>query len=767
MRQAPAPVAGAPTNGTPETAAPTPARSEAATDKAQPGKPLTDKAQAGKPSTDKAQGGKNQGGKARTDRDGAGREAVKAAPPVVPGRAGGPPHDLAGPGITPPAVVPPDETPTVEAPAVVEPAVGGVVSRARQDTAPPARSPVQAGPGAQAGPSAQAGRSRIDLARAPAVLAVSSIGVLLVALAYANGRDGVEGALTVYWIGQLVVFTPVAARLLLRRAAGAVESFLLVMGLAINQYLLKWMYSPDQFRFPDELQHWLATTVLMQSGELFRPNPALPPAVHFPGLAEMGAATAELTGLSVTAAGMLVAGVAHLLFVAALFALVLRVSDSPAIAGVACVVYATALHYLFFNSMYLYATGALPFLMVAVWAVRRWRTGGGVPFAGLALACMFAATATHHVTAFMLTATLALVGVTELVVGGRPRRWTALVMPAAAFAIVAAWIAFVAPDVIAYLQAPVDQVLNTVAVLLDDKPVDGTATSAEVSLVQLAVQGAGLLVLFALYLSVGVDMLQRHDRDAWRWAALIGGGIFFAGNGVRFLGQNGPEIAGRLNTFTYVPISIVAGIALVRATRLIPRRNAAGRFLRGGPAPQAAPAHGHRPAIRIVAGAAGLTLLMVGARMGGWPPSWALLPGPYLVAGYERSVDAAGVAAAKWQRAVLGPGHRVGGDVAAVALSSTYGMQDPVRETAPLFYADEWTAASERLVRDLAVDYLVVDRRLSTQLPALDAYFEHDPLAGRHSRPLAAGQLAKFDDVPELDRLYDNGDIRIYRVGVQ
>ena len=32
---------------------------------------------------------------------------------------------------------------------------------------------------------------------------------------------------------------------------------MLVMGLALNQYLLKWMYSPDQFRFPDELQHWL------------------------------------------------------------------------------------------------------------------------------------------------------------------------------------------------------------------------------------------------------------------------------------------------------------------------------------------------------------------------------------------------------------------------------------------------------------------------------------------------------------------------------
>ena len=35
---------------------------------------------------------------------------------------------------------------------------------------------------------------------------------------------------------------------------------------AVNQYLLKWMYSPDQFRFPDELQHWLATSIINESG---------------------------------------------------------------------------------------------------------------------------------------------------------------------------------------------------------------------------------------------------------------------------------------------------------------------------------------------------------------------------------------------------------------------------------------------------------------------------------------------------------------------
>jgi hypothetical protein len=68
---------------------------------------------------------------------------------------------------------------------------------------------------------------------------------------------------------------------------------------------------------------------------------------------------------------------------------------------------------------------------------------------------------------------------------------------------------------------------------------------------------------------------------------------------VRFLGSNGPEAAGRLATFTYVPISIIAALALVHAVRIVRQ-----------PAP-AAPA-GRAVAYRVVAGSALITLLMGG-----------------------------------------------------------------------------------------------------------------------------------------------------------
>ncbi|MFB9362114.1 hypothetical protein [Actinoplanes nipponensis] len=651
-------------------------------------------------------------------------------------------------------VAPPTEVVTA-----VIPVVPGRRDGQRTEAAPPPD------PGRAPKP-ARARREPLDLGHAPAVLTISALGVLMVALAYAGGRVSTGNAPFAYWVGQVVVFTPVVVRLLSRRMAGVAESFLLVMGLALHQYLLKWMYSPDQFRFPDELQHWLATTIIVESGELFRPNPALPPAEHFPGLAELGAAAAEMTGLPVTAAGVVVAGIAHLVFVGVLFAVVLRASNSPAVAGVACATYATALHYLFFNSMFLYQTAALPFFMLTIWAVRRWRAEGGRTFVALAGVSMALTTVSHHVTALALVATLLLLAVAELVVD-QPRRWSALVMPGAAAVVVAAWILLVATDVVGYLEEPVEQVRRTVAQLVSGES-DAASASAPVSVGQLVVQGAGLLGLLVLALAVTRDMVHRRDRDWWRWAAVAGGLVFFAGNGVRFLGQNGPEIAGRLSTFTYVPISILAAIGLVRGVQLIPARDADGhRWRAAAPAIDVIVPGGWNLYSRVAAGSAMITLLMIGARAGGWPPIASILPGPYLAGGYERSVDAYGVASADWQRQTLGPGNRVGGDATSVSLASTYGRQDPVREVGPLYYADTWGLDQDDLAQRLHVQYLVVDRRLSTQLPESGAYFESDPRSGQITSPLTVGQLGKFDTLAGVDRLYDNGTVRIYRTGVQ
>jgi hypothetical protein len=138
--------------------------------------------------------------------------------------------------------------------------------------------------------------------------------------------------------------------------------------------------------------------------------------------------------------------------------------------------------------------------------------------------------------------------------------------------------------------------------------------------------------------------------------------------------------------------------------------------------------------------------------------------GPHLVGGFERSIDKEGVTAAGWTRGWLGRGHRVSADITGWILLGSYGRQVPVGETASAYYATEWGFDEAKLLDDLSVDYLWVDLRMSAQTPAAGAYFFADPEAGKHRAPQPRRNLAKFDELPRVDLVYDSGSIRIYDV---
>ncbi len=610
---------------------------------------------------------------------------------------------------------------------------------------------------AEAPNQTESGKPEIRLSRlgqAPLTLAASAAGVLIVAFAYAGGRSGASWASAAFWLGQVVVFAPIAARLFFGRLAGSIESFLLVIGLAVMQYMQKWLYSPDQFKFPDELQHWNAANILVRSGKLFQPDRALPVAVHFPGLEVMTSAVVSMTGLTVTQAGLIVAGVAHLAFIGVLFATIRRTGGSPEIAGAACIIYATALHYLFFDSMFIYQTAALPFMMLAIWASRLWqhRDRANWPAAIVVVVSVVAATASHHVTAGALVGALGLIGICEAIFA-RPRRWSTLIMAGGAAAIATAWFVFVAPEVFSYLEAPLRGMVSGLTGLLGGGGSSSAASGAPAPLWQLAVQALGLVVLLFLLVRAGLAMWHAPGRfDPWQVALLVGSFVFFASTGARFLGAQGPELAGRASTFVYIPMSILAAGVLVgwrprpRGPRLL-RMDTFQLKVR-------VPAIVHGTAIAV--------LLMVGARVGGWPPLWDALPGPYLASGYERGVDRQGVSAAIWTRNWLGVDHRVAADLTGVTLISTYGGQDPVGEASQLWYDATWNLNDELLLQSLAIDYLWVDTRLATQIPISGSYFPVDPQNGQHTSPIPVANLDKFDGVTGINKYYDNGSIVIY-----
>jgi hypothetical protein len=578
---------------------------------------------------------------------------------------------------------------------------------------------------------------------------VSSAGTLAVATAYAAGRENWPYLSTLYWPGEVLVFVPIALGAYSRRLTGPAGGFALVLLLFVQQTLLFRLYSPLELKFPDELQHWRGTVNLVQSGRLNTPNYSLPVAVHYPGLEALGGAVSSSTGLSVTATAFIVAALLRLLLVCAMYVLFVRLTSDSQVATVACVIYAANPHYLFFDAMYLYQTLALPFLLIAVWAMRLLRSprgaAGGWAMLFMAIAVV---TVSHHITSFAMVALFGALAAAGLLRRRPDRDWRPMIAWLVATAAVVAWVLLVARDVVGYLTPTLDQ-LGANGVDLLHGQLGSTTPGAAPLIVPVGerIVTIGSLIILALLALYGSRELWR-GRQAEPWTVpLIGGAcLIFALGVLRLVSSDGAELSGRASTFVYFPLALVAAIALRDMRRRHMRR------------------HMRRGAALLPAAvwAATAAVIVTGGLASGWPPIWDRLPGPYLVSGFERSVDPEDVAAAEWTLSALGPGNRWAEDFNAYNLLSTLGDQNTVRAVAVLFDGRGADAAARALVKQQDIEYLAVDLRDSMQLPATGAYFPVDPNAGLYRSPLSLSDLKAPGRVRGVSRIYDSGDILFY-----
>jgi hypothetical protein len=604
-----------------------------------------------------------------------------------------------------------------------------------------------------------------------AVALSAATGVVVVAAADAAGRLGHASAPwadRLYWLGQALILTPVWARMVSRRLLSAAGTVTIVVVLTVAEYLVKVCYSPAAFLHPDELTHWRSTVDILQTGKLFTVNYLLPISPRYPGLEEAAAALASVTGLSVFAAGLLVAGGAHLLFVCVLYILFRNVSGSHRIAGIAVLLYASNPLFESFDSMFIYQTVALPFLGLALLAVWRLatpdRAGNRVGWLTVAVLSVLATVVTHHVTSYMLAATLVVIALAGLLTSNRrTRNWAAMLALLSAVTAVG-WLALEAPQTWGYLQPAVAGMLRSFTIVLGGGHSSAPPTSAG-PVGNQVLGAAGVLTLSALLPFGWWQVRRRYRRQPWVVAMALGSVSWYVIVAVRLAVANGSELAGRAATFVYVPAGFIAALALAHFMGAVFRWRVASSARRWR-APSTAGAARRWPATFTVAAVlAGGLLLMFDGLANGWPPYWERLPGPHQVAGTERSVGPEEIAAAKWALAALGPGNRFAADSGSYPVLGSYGDQEPVRDVAYLYTSPAFTRSDAGRAHAQALHYLLVDRRLAAALPASGQYFPVDPEAGKYSRPLRAADLAKFDDVPSVARIYDSGDIVIYDLG--
>jgi hypothetical protein len=614
--------------------------------------------------------------------------------------------------------------------------------------------------------STRLGARRISLGAMPLLALVAAAGLIAVALGNNLAREGKTGGQPLFWAGLVLIYAPIAYRLL-GRTAGRGERLGLVLTLALSLYMVKVLRSPAEFVRFDELGWWRATHESVLTGGLFEPNPLNPATAGFPSLAAVTASLSQLTGLSIFHSGLIVIGLARFVLVLALFLFLERITGSARGAGVGIVVYACNPSFLYFDAQFGYESLALAVAAAFLLATLRWsrieRTAVGAEVTDVALlvvllACTLAVT--HHMTSLAIVGFLCLwwllrwlrIRGGDLVEARFMGPLLAAVAMAAAFAL---WFAFVAGgETINELGGLFSRAFNSIVDLV-------TGSQGSKKLFSGAGESQPLWARAMAFASVipVIVLLGAGLRAVWRdrvrdslWLALTVVAVLYPVTlGLR-LTEAGSETSQRASEFVFLGLSFLAAVLVARlpatepGTILVRLRGVLFRVV-----------------LTVVA-----VLAFGGAFLLGELQA-TRQPGSFLAGAEDRSVTPQGVAAAGFAAAHLEPHSRVLTDRTTATLLGSYGGLDPIFgrydgiSLPRVLFAPHFEHADERVIHGQSLSFVVVDRRLSREVPLIGYYVESDePGAFVRRRAVGPRILEKLRTVPDVSKIYSNGPIVIY-----
>jgi hypothetical protein len=599
----------------------------------------------------------------------------------------------------------------------------------------------------------------------------ASAALLLMVLGHGAGRRGeVSLAQLLFWSGVVLLVVPVSLRVAWPLVARG-ERFFLLFLLVEALFYYKAAYSPTSFAGHDEFLHWIAADDLMTARRLFLSNPLLEVGPSYPALEILTTAVVNLTGLPLFAAGTLLLAVLKGTFAAALFLFYEKIAGSARIAAIACLAYMGCSTFVLFEAMFSYESLGIV-LCVLIFAVEaRSRDLIGRPrlrAVGLIALLLAALAVTHHLSAAYAAIYLGALAIIEALHRDGPMRIEARFAAFTAILAVALpllWMEVRGTHIDNYLGPVIEKGVRTLLGKLQGILVarPSVATDASVPAQPFGMRLSTLLgiLLTALGLATGFfrslamsaptngrtgwrpirDILGRRWRDSrLLFLALLAFGFPVS---VAFrLSIGGWEIGNRMGTLAFFGVGLLVAVSVVHYwQRATPR--------------------GWR---RIVPALALAVIVLGGVTSSALDP----IHGRYRVAADEQSIEPMGIETALWTRAWLGAGNRFTADRINRLLLAGYGRQDARVEVvegvdaARVFEAEKMGLDEFWSLARSDIDFLLVDRRLSTAPPVLGFYFE--PWEARDGKPLSPAALLKFNDVDGITRIYDNGFIVIYDV---
>lgn len=584
----------------------------------------------------------------------------------------------------------------------------------------------------------------------PLLTLVAAIGIALVAVANRVAAGGAQWGDVPFFVGLIVIVVPIALRLLQVDVRGS-ERVALVVVLGIALYACKLLHDPVIPGGYDEFLHLRTAQDIVSNHVIFLPNSLLTVSPYYPGLELVTAAVSQMSGIGVYESGIIVLGFSRIALALALFFLFAMATSSSRVAGIAAAIYMTNSHFLYFDSQFAYESLALPLAVAVVYLLARRGRADATRWLGLsvlAVVGIVGVVTTHHVTAGLLALFLLIWAAMAWLLHNRDRsRPTRFAV--ATTLLVVFWTVVVASATLAYLgpvlTSSVGQLVDLVAGNIAARQLF-VSRAGDASPLWEKLLGSASAGVVLLLLPLGLLIVRHRYRSTPLMVVFAILALAFPLTLIARFSPLGAEVASRTPEYLFLGIAPIMALTLARLAYT-----------------------GRLGAFQMIGAAAVMIVLTIGGVLVGMP-DWSRLPGPYLVSADGRSVDAQGVAAASWTLEKLGPDNNVASDRVNRLLLSAYGQQQvvttyvtgiPIRN---LFLDPVLGPHDEQLARAANIQYVLTDQRLTTGLPVVGHYFDRgeEVVEGIHDKPLDPNLLNKFDDQPNIDRIFDGGDIHIY-----
>jgi hypothetical protein len=365
----------------------------------------------------------------------------------------------------------------------------------------------------------------------------------------------------------------------------------------------------------------------------------------------------------------------------------------------------------------------------------------------------FGCAITHHLTTIELTAVMLIVSLAlSLPRAARSDGWrraavTAWLLTAFTLAAVVGWITFMAPITVAYLSPYLGTALHQLTQMVSGSSSGRQLFSSSLSPWWEHVAAFGV-TLVAFVFAAGALLLLGYATV----------GLVYFPSTVFIFSQAGAEGSRRSWAISWIGLSVLTALCgawLVDWASL--RRRAVARWT----------AMGVLTAMTATA--------LIGGTAAGLDASYRF-PGPYLYGSDARSDTPELNAMAQWFLARFGPGHRMVTDRYTGLEIASFGLQDTAMPSAAFPIWDLYTAEPGQplgppflftVLAEGHYRYLVVDKRMATDVPLLGIYFEgNEPgdFVRPDGQPIFSGRLAKFNGVLWMSEIFESDNYAVYRM---